>query len=141
MDRLTDPPLPPLCTGQDPLCAVQDPGEGDHHPDEGGGEETPAHPTLCEEGDVKNTDSVLHNHQLLPQDHLLHQPPALHGGVPLVISKSVKMPFLSYGRKLLLDFYFALLPEGIIEQIRTTNSSYSGFVYLKQRVKIPNSFC
>ena len=58
-----------------------------------------------------------------------------------VISKSVKMPFLSYGRKLLLDFYFALLPEGIIEQIRTTNSSYSGFVYLKQRVKIPNSFC
>ena len=83
MDRLTDPPLPPLCTGQDPLCAVQDPGEGDHHPDEGGGEKTPAHPTLCEEGDVKNTDSVLHNHQLLPQDHLLHQPPALHGGVPL----------------------------------------------------------
>ena len=45
------------------------------------------------------------------------------------ISKSVKMSFLNYDRKLLFDFYFTLLPEGIIEQIRTTNSSYSGFVY------------
>ena len=35
---------------------------------------------------MKNTDSVLHNHQLLPQDHLLHQP---HGGEEGVVLDQV----------------------------------------------------